>query len=483
MAVAAKPKKLDGRRHSVVYSKQDARINDIIKRYKKSDIIKLYDIDCYMLLRVKAAYPQFDMNENNRPYITLVGEAEGVFLDEKVGLLFPNGCDQLDFRTDFKVDVKVNYKLADIEISTFSANGLYHSDYSCQGRIINSLLEIPCKIDYFAIMNTPITYVNIQNQFNINTSTRRTGYKTFASAFLPYNVQKHDLEDHPKLMTVAPKIDEKSAIRQRNFYDSKAFSFATQPSTRTMATGADFVEVAQSRIQQRLQNIMAKGDILETHGPNTTADIANAVSTIKAESDRVRKNSMIDYEHDASKVDNAALDAKINDMANRMAYSAGETIPVEVAPIKVDPLVGAKDDRTNDSRMTEPTTKVAASIGELNGETGSIESKSEAVKESVYNAEETANNIVKTLSRKEKLMLRRQQREQNAQAMQQAGQEEAKLDMNDKRKSGSEVGLPEDVKDEKTGETKSASKLQEVMKDDILSGAVDIDDIINTLGT
>lgn len=483
MAVAAKPKKLDGRRHSVVYNKQDARINDIIKRYKKADIIKLYDIDCHMLLRVKAAYPQFDMTENYRPYITLVGEIEGVFLDEKTGLLFPNGCDQLDFRTDYKVNAKVNYKLADIEISTFSANGIYHSDYSCQGRIINSLLEIPCKIDYFAIMNTPITYVNVQSQYDINTSTRRTGYKTFAAAFLPYNVQKHDLEDHPKLLTVAPKIDEKSSIRQRNFYDSKAFSFTNAPSGRSMATGADFVEVAQSRIQQRLQHIMAKGDILETHGPDTTVDITNAVNTIKAESDKVRKNSMIDFEHDSSKVDHVALDGKINDMAIRMSYSAGNEIPVEVAPLGVDSLVDAKAERTNDTRMDEPITDVPRSVGELNGETGTISDKEDAVRGNIFNAEETATNIVKTLSRKEKLLARRQQREQQVQRMQQAGQEEAAIDMNDKRKSGSEVGLPEDTKDEKTGETKSASKLQEVLKDDILAGEVDIDKIITELGT
>mgnify|MGYP007057787812 CR=1 FL=1 len=54
----------DNRTHSTVFHKGDSRVNDIIRHHKKSEIIRLYDIDCTMLFRVESANVQFDMFQN-----------------------------------------------------------------------------------------------------------------------------------------------------------------------------------------------------------------------------------------------------------------------------------------------------------------------------------------------------------------------------------------------------------------------------------
>jgi hypothetical protein len=476
---------VDGRTHSTVFHKSDSRVNNLIRRHKKGDIIRLYDIDCTMLFKVDTADIQFDMFENYRPYIVFRGNAEGVFLEERTGLLFPNRCDQLDFRPDFTVPTQIEYVLADIELATLAANGLFNGDYSCQGRIIGSTLEIPCKIDYYAIANTPLTFIEIHDRMNIKTSTRRTGYKTLVASFTPYNAQKHNAEDRPKLIKPAIKDNSKSAIRQRDLYDSKAVGFNTSPSQRTMQNGADFIEVAQSRIQQRLQEAMQQGNVLSIDVAETSNQIAGTVQRINSKKEQQRAAAVASYEGNTDKINNAALDARLNDMATRMVYAGAGTIPVKVDEIKAKPLVEAKPDNQNDEIMARPTTKVTSTVGSdpVTPEVASnvVDTRTSEIHEQMFEAEVVASDITKTLDRKKKLMDRRQQRLQVQQNAIAAGEEEAKKDMTSREPDFDPKAPSVKIDKSAGGNTQGTARLKAELKDDILAGGVDIDAIINSV--
>ena len=51
-AKAAPAKKPDDRIHGTVLHKPDRRVNEIVRKHSKSDIINLFNIDCCMLFRV-----------------------------------------------------------------------------------------------------------------------------------------------------------------------------------------------------------------------------------------------------------------------------------------------------------------------------------------------------------------------------------------------------------------------------------------------
>lgn len=390
MATAAPQMVTDNRIHSTVYHKRDSRLNNIIRRCKKSEIISLYNINTLMLFRVNAAHIQFDMLENHRPYILFHGRAEGVYLPASTGLLFPNACDQLDFRNDYPVDAMVTYALSDAEIATFAANGLFNYDWSCQGRVIGSLLEIPCVVDYHAIANTPITYIEIQNRLSLQTSTRKTGYKTLVSAFLPYAAQRHNQEEYPQLKTIGEYNRDDSEIRKRSQFDSKAISFREEPSMRTMEEGASFVEVAQGRIQSRLQNQMEKANILETNAEKTSQQIIDTVDTIKKQVDKTRQQTLFNAEGNANRIGTATLDARLDDMKNRMIYAGAQEIPVDPGNIKATSLVEQKSEDKNDTIMSTPLTKVTATPE-------SIEIENRKIEEEKKKAEQTKQTALKNL--------------------------------------------------------------------------------------
>ena len=470
----------DGRMHSTVYNKRDPRLNNLLRRFRKSDIIKIYDIDCLMLFRVMKGNMQFDMINNYKPFMLFEGNIEGVYLDPRSGLLFPNNCDQLDFRSDFQVDSQVEYDLNELEISVLAKNGLHHHDYELQGKAFGHILEIPCKIDYFAIARTPITFIAVHDQFNIRTSTAKTGYKTLVSTFIPYDLQRHNLEEHAKIVD-APVFDaNKTAIRQRDIYDTKPVSFENPPSTRPREYGADFVEVATSRMQERLQSGMSKGDSMGTINNKPMKAVDDIVKVIEMQSEKQRANAVYNVEGDASKIDAAELDSKLNDMANRMIMTAANSIPVKVDPIADESLVKHKLPNQNDETMTTPITKVKDVVGEVgyvdsDQAKENIDQKTEDVHDMVQEAEKTAEDIAnKALSRKEKLELRRKQKEMQKQAIIQAGKEDfdKKPDAAITEKNSSMVG----------GKQSAKSKLDAELKNDILNSEnLDFDALLDSV--
>ncbi len=511
MPAANQTARKDRRIHSAVYHKRDSRVNDIIRRCRKSEIINLFNIDCCMLFRVEQAHVQFDMLQNNRPYLLFDGKAEGVFLPEKMGLLFPNSCDQLDFLEDRPVDAAVTYALSDLEIATLANNGLFNNDWSCQGRVLGSVLEIPCKIDYYAVANTPITFIEIQDRLSLHTSTMLTGYKSLVAAFLPYQAQKHNEERRGEIREV-PKFDMTGAeIRKRGLYDTKAVGFDADPSTRSMAGGASFVEVAQARIKARLQKQMEKGNVLGT-GPSDPKQVADhvtkTVEEIKGQAEGARKRAENEALDIGTQTPPATLDARLNDMVQRMVYAGGQAIPVQVPPVAEQPLVPPKQVDQNDSVMTTPTTKVsdirtaaavtadtvaeaAAAEKAVSGSGADdartrIEKLDSKVHDGADAAKAVAGDIGKALTtRKDRLAARRAAKEaamrQQSEAIAAAAKDEESKGLRSR-----EPDAVTEVRDESTGQTQSAPKQGAEKKNldgDILSGdGVDIDALIKELG-
>lgn len=399
----------DGRMHSTVFDKRDPKLNDLIRRFKKSDILKLYDVDCTMLMRVRGAYMQFDMTQNHRPYIVMYGNAEGVYLEPKTDLLFPNGCDQLDFRPDFQVETQIEYELSDVEIATLAANGLYRSDYSLQGKIIGSMLEIPCTIDYCAIKNTPITFIGIHDQLSILTNTRRTGYKTLVATFTPYELQKHDAEPHAEIIHIEKLDDKRSTIRERDKYEMQTITFEEPIRPKTARTGRDFVQTAQDRMAERLREGMKKGDILDGgKAQKTTKEVTEAVALIRDQSEAAKRHAMAAADGDASQIDGKALSQDMADMAQRVAYSGAEAIPVDAGHIPAVNLAGEKPAGVNDGIMTEPLTDVKSEPKPEAFDKDTIDANMNKLHGEAFEAEKTAADIVEKLSRKERLAARRQ---------------------------------------------------------------------------
>ena len=477
---------LDNRIHSTVYHKSDSRVNNIIRRHKKSDVVNIYDIDTLMMFRVETAHILFDMMENHRPYILFHGKAEGVYLPASSGLLFPNACDHLDLRQDHPVDAAITYALSDVEIAVLAQNGLYHGDYSCQGRIIGSVLEIPCKTNYYAVANTPITFIEIQDRLSLHTSTKRTGYKSLVSAFLPYTAQKHNMEEFPVLVHAEQRDDSRSEIRKRGLYDSKAVGFEAGPHGRTMKDGASFVDVAQDRIQVRLRDQMQKSNVLGLKSEETSKQIVDDVAMIKEQLDKTKNQTLFNLEGNANKVEAATLDARLSDMANRMVYAGAQEIPVKTPVVATESLVEKKPVNQNDEIMSSPlttTTDDASTIGAANRSQNASEKLSkldESMHHNIFDAEETASKTVeRVLSRKEKLQQRQLQRKQMQQRALEAGKEEADLGMTQR-----DADVKEVVINPETGEKKETNraKMDRQIQSDILSNEIDIDEIIQTLG-
>ncbi len=457
----------DGRIHSAVFDRRDPKLNDLIHRFKKSELMTIYDVDCTMLMRVRGAYVQFDMNENHRPYLIMYGNAEGVYLEPKTGLLFPNGCDQLDFRPDYPVETQVNYDLNDIEIATLATNGLYHNDYSLQGKVIGNLLEIPCRIDYSAIANTPITYIRIHDQYAIQTNTKQSGYKTMVATFLPYDLQRHDVEEHAKVIHISKMDDKKSLIRQRDAFEMQALQFQEPVRHSKQSEGADFVKVAQDRMTERLRDSMSKGDVLGTNtGNKTAANIVDTLTMIKNQENTEKRNALLNADNDPDKVDGAGLSEKMSDMAQRVVYAGAENISVDPGKIPAEPLVDKKKPGKNDARMTSPVTDTKTADA-----SNIIEDKSQEMHGKVFDAEETAKDIVTKLSRKDKLAQRRKN-----QAATRAKQLEAANQTAPAMSPEMAEKMPNTAKVERT-----VSKDKNDVFSEGFSGK-DLDDLINSLG-
>lgn len=476
------PKAQDNRIHSAVYHKRDRRVNDIIRRCRKSEIISLFNIDCNMLFRVDSAHIQFDMFQNYRPYILFAGKADGVFLPASTGLLFPNACDQLDFRDDYPVEAGVTYALSDLEIATLANNGLFNGDWSCQGRIIGSVLEIPCKVDYYAVANTPITFIEIQDRLSLQTSTMKTGYKTLVAAFLPYAAQKHNEERHAELVEPGKFDRDSSEIRKRALYDINPVGFDASPSTRTMAGGASFVEVAQARIKARLAEQMSKADALGVQASGTAKEVAAAVETIRSQSSEERARTVRNAEESGARVPAATLDARLNDMMQRMVYAGAQQIPVAQPKVKAEPLAPKDtDNRTMDRPLNDPAKIGMPASPDAKGE---IDRHGEAIRQAVPSARDTGEAIGKALgkTRQEKMAERRRAKAAQAdairQGMSEAGRAEAAKGLTDR-----DADVKVEIVDPKTGEKQeTAVGEKKNLEGDILGGEVDIDELLRQMG-
>lgn len=489
----APPQKRDDRIHGTVLHKPDRRVNEIVRRHKKSDIINLFNIDCCMLFRVDQAHMQFDQLQNYRPYILFDGFAEGVFLPKKLGLLFPNRCDQLDFRPDAPVPAQMTYALSDTEIAVLAGNGLFNGDWSCQGRIINSVLEIPCKIDYYAVARTPLTFIEIQDRLSLHTSTMQTGYKTLAAAFLPYAAQKHNLEQRAPLAE-GPKFDrDDSEIRRRGQYEPRPVGFGAADDAPTLAQGASFVEVAQARIRKRLQDQMQQGDVLgvktkqeagKQDGKAVAESVASAVRNVQDHIASERDRLKADAAQRGTAVRVSDIDAKLDDMAQRMIYAGAGAIPVKTPELQAKPLVSGPAPDLEPGAMGEPVTRPAAD--QVEERDGKIH---HAVVDAKNTAADIAGKVAKAKTRQQLLAERRAARSAQAGVQTMAEADRIREAMARQASADDEVKAGGPVPTAKAGDgaskgpmRASASESQGQLKDDILSGGVNIDDMFKDMG-
>ena len=281
----------DNRRYAPVFSKNDPRVFNLLTKVPKKEVIHIYDIDCFMMFRFRSASLDVDPVRNYRPSVYLYGEVEGVFLDPSKNLLFPNRCNQLNFRPDYLVSTVIKYEVTDAEIAVLSRTGIYNEGFEFQGKALNTLLDIPCKIDYYAIMNTPITYIDIQDQYHIVTNSKKSGYTTLMSMFTPYDKQANHLIDGQsvdktkQISTVDYNLRERENMSTSLTKDD-IIAHSTQFSDAEAATS--FVEKTTDRVRDKLKEAMQIGNIT---GVRTVAGkIANdIVKVISEESDKARE--------------------------------------------------------------------------------------------------------------------------------------------------------------------------------------------------
>ena len=278
------------RRYAPVFSKNDPRVFNLLTKVPKKDVIHIYDIDVLMMFRFRSASLDVDPIKNYRPSVYLYGEVEGVFLDPNKNLLFPNRCNQLNFRPDYLVTTVIKYDVTDAEIAVLSRTGIYNEGFEFQGKALNTLLDIPCKIDYYAIMNTPITYIDIQDQYHIVTNSKKSGYTTLMSMFTPFDKQANhligaDSVDKTKhVTTVDYNLREREAM-STSLKKDDVISHSTQ--FENAESAASFVEKTTSRVRDKLKDAMQSGNItgVRTVAGKVASDI---VAIISEESNKVR---------------------------------------------------------------------------------------------------------------------------------------------------------------------------------------------------
>ena len=319
---------VNNRRTAPVFNKNDRRMYSILKKVSKKDIIKIYDIDVMLLFRLRNVYSDVDYADNYRPYTIMNGEIEGVFLDPKKNLLFPNHCNQLDFRKDFPVYATITYDLQDNEIGVLSRIGMFHNGFEFQGKPLNSVLEIPWKIDYYAISNTPITYIDIQDQYHIVTNSKKTGYTTLMSMFTPFdkqaayilgqqNAKNKEFEFTPINQLLRERENTDKSLKVTDISKSNDI-------IRDKEEAASFVERANRRIQDKLNDTMKSGDVFKSNKRinKSTADI---LSTLSEETEKVK--TAIEQGHDDAVSKEVNISRSVNSMIGLIDIPTKANIP------------------------------------------------------------------------------------------------------------------------------------------------------------
>lgn len=281
----------NNRRYAPVFNKNDPRVFNLLTKVAKKEVIHIYDVDCFMMFRFRSASLDVDPVKNYRPSVYLYGEVEGVFLDPAKNMLFPNRCNQLNFRPDYLVTAVIKYDVTDAEIAILSRTGIYNEGFEFQGKALNTLLDIPCKIDYYAIMNTPVTYIDIQDQYHIVTNSKKSGYTTLMSMFTPYEKQANHLIDGQSVDKSKPVTTVDFNLRERETISTglkKEDIIAHSTQFDQHDDVASFVEKTTSRVRDKLKEAMQDGNIT---GVRTSAGkVANdIVKVISEESEKARE--------------------------------------------------------------------------------------------------------------------------------------------------------------------------------------------------
>jgi hypothetical protein len=153
-----------------VYNKQDARARNILAKTAFDDIGQ-QEVPCTLRVNVTSAFfkEQQVPNGLHRPYMEINGEVSEVFIEEDDDRYFPCGTKSMTMMTP--QDVRIFYIPTTDELQDLVQMGIYYSDFDVPADLVGNTIEIPSNITYTCVYDTCIGMVDINNPFEISTST------------------------------------------------------------------------------------------------------------------------------------------------------------------------------------------------------------------------------------------------------------------------------------------------------------------------
>ena len=104
------------------------------------------------------------------PYMEILGSIGSVYIEDE-NRFFPCGTNEMKFMQSQDQPVRVRYCLSVQELQELVGMGLYEPDFQPPANLINNVLEVPVKVTYKGIYDTPCCIVEVQDAFEIDTTT------------------------------------------------------------------------------------------------------------------------------------------------------------------------------------------------------------------------------------------------------------------------------------------------------------------------
>ncbi len=235
------------------------------------------------------------------PYMEITGEVTDIFRDD--GEEFSCGTKKLSLMES--QDVRVAYLLTDEEISKLVNLGIYHSDFAVPPDLIDNTIEIPWEITYTCVYETPITMVDINMPYNIETSTKRSGY-SFEGVFGSCEVSRQralqgnksfDLtmdavySDNYENITERPKYED--IINRNDFEDHRTNDLPTDVRSDTIS---ELPQTVDERIIGDIKNEIKVTEaerarkIKNTYSAENKRKIETVLRTLRQQKEKVQDN-------------------------------------------------------------------------------------------------------------------------------------------------------------------------------------------------
>lgn len=104
------------------------------------------------------------------PYMEILGSIGSVYIEDE-NRFFPCGTNEMNFMQSQEQPVRARYFLSVQELQDLVGMGLYEPGFQPPANLINNVIEIPVKVTYRGIYDTPCCIVEVQDAFEIDTAT------------------------------------------------------------------------------------------------------------------------------------------------------------------------------------------------------------------------------------------------------------------------------------------------------------------------